>query len=104
MKFDKETIKFLPILDHQPQFPISSQFSPLTHDLSELSSVKSPRFNDLMFQRFNHIFTSPTQSNQIQPNPTTPPPPGKEVGKEMINFLTSFNHPQRCAVSSPFSR
>jgi hypothetical protein len=29
---------------------------------------------------------SPTQSSQIQPNPTTPPPPGKET----VNFFGCF--------------
>src|SRR4051812_1324306 len=50
------------------------------------------------------IRPSPTQSNQIQPNPTTPPPPGKEIGKETVNFLAVFDHRLRRPVLSPFSR
>ena len=34
----------------------------------------------------------PAQSNRVQPNPTTPPPPGKEIGKETVNFLPIFDH------------
>src|SRR5262245_25556987 len=34
------------------------------------------------------VRVSPGQSNQIQPNPATPPPPGKEIGKETVKFLT----------------
>jgi hypothetical protein len=35
---------------------------------------------------------SPTESNRIQPNPTTPPPPGKETGKETVKFLALFDY------------
>jgi len=34
---------------------------------------------------------SPTKSNPVQPNPTTPPPPGKEIGKETVKFLAIFD-------------
>src|SRR5712671_1028566 len=35
---------------------------------------------------------SQAQSNPVQPNPATPPPPGKEIGKETVNFLAFFDH------------
>jgi hypothetical protein len=34
------------------------------------------------------VRVSPTQSNLVQPNPTTPPPPGKET----VKFLAIFDH------------
>jgi hypothetical protein len=51
----------------------------------------------------NPVQPSPTQSNLVQPNPGTPPPPGKEIGKETacspkrfwrrrIKFLAIFDH------------
>ena len=45
---------------------------------------------------------SPTQSNRIQPNPTTPPPLGKEMVKKTVKFLALFDH-LLCAPSSPLS-
>jgi|KBSMisStandDraft_5_1062788.scaffolds.fasta_scaffold59801_2 hypothetical protein len=38
---------------------------------------------------------SPSQSNQIQLNPTMPPLPGKETGKETVKFLAALNHLRR---------
>src|SRR5882762_3690577 len=35
---------------------------------------------------------SQAQSNPVQPNPATPPPPGKEIGKETVKFLAFFDH------------
>src|SRR5689334_11481931 len=35
---------------------------------------------------------SPTQSNQIQPNPTTSPHPSFTGGKETVKFLAVFDH------------
>jgi hypothetical protein len=43
---------------------------------------------------------SQTQSNPVQPNPTTPPPPGKGIGKETVNFLAVFDHACLSALSS----
>jgi hypothetical protein len=53
--------------------------------------------------RSTPVQVSPTQSNLVQPNPTTPPPPGKEIGKETVKFLAIFDHVSLCALSSPFS-
>jgi hypothetical protein len=55
--------------------------------------VNSRPFNDLTLQRFNALFASQTQSNLVKPNQATPPPPGKEIGKETVKFLAIFNHP-----------
>ena len=44
--------------------------------------------------RVGPVRVSPTQSNRIQPNPITPPPPGKEIGKETVKFLVIFDHQQ----------
>jgi hypothetical protein len=41
---------------------------------------------------------SPTESNPVQPNPTTPPPPGKEIGKETVKFMALFDH---CFLAHP---
>jgi len=93
----KETVKFLAVFNHAAQCALSSPFS-------LLPPVRSCRFNVLAFQCFNVVFASPTQlaapkpaakavqpspgqSNRIQPNPTTPLPPGKEIGKETVKFL-----------------
>src|SRR5690242_7074778 len=38
------------------------------------------------------IQAGPTQSDRVQPNPTTPPPPSKGIGKEMVKFLAIFDH------------
>ena len=56
-----------------------------------LAPVRSSRFNDLTIQRFNAVFASPTLSNRIQPNPTTPSPSGKET----VKFLAIFDHLSR---------
>jgi hypothetical protein len=45
----------------------------------------------------------PAQSDPVQPNPATPPPPGKETGKEMVNFLAIFDHLRGCSASPSFS-
>jgi hypothetical protein len=39
--------------------------------------------------------THPTQSNLVKPSPTKSnhtPSPGKEIGKETVNFLAIFDH------------
>jgi hypothetical protein len=38
---------------------------------------------------------SQSQSNLVKPNPTTPSPSGKEIGKETVKYLAIFDHPQR---------
>jgi hypothetical protein len=38
------------------------------------------------------VRSNPTQSDLVQPNPTTPPPLGKEIGKETVKFLAIFDH------------
>src|SRR5882757_5247928 len=113
VKAGKETVKFLAVFNHAAQCALSSPFS-------LLPPVRSCRFNVLAFQCFNVVFANPTQlaapkpaakavqpspgqSNRIQPNPTTPPPPGKEIGKETVKCLAIFNHAAQCALSSPFS-
>jgi hypothetical protein len=61
-----------------------------------LASVKSSRFNDLTFQRFNALVLpvrpSQAQSKPVKPNQATPPPPGKQIGKETVKFLAIFDH------------
>jgi hypothetical protein len=55
----------------------------------EESSLPSPgRTPD----RVGPVQVSPTKSNRIQPNPTAPSPPGKEIGKETVKFLATFDH------------
>ena len=52
------------------------------------------------------IRVSPTQSNLVQPNPTTPPPIGKEISKDTVKFLALFDHglpDQRLLAISCFS-
>jgi hypothetical protein len=46
------------------------------------------------------VQASQTQSNPIQPNPTTPPPPGKQIGKETVKFLAIFDHLTRHSLRS----
>jgi hypothetical protein len=36
------------------------------------------------------VWVSQTESRLVQPNPTTPSPPGKEIGKETVKFLAIF--------------
>jgi hypothetical protein len=71
----KETVKFLAVFDH-PCARSSLFFL--------LAPVRSCRFNNLTFQPFDvlPVQLSPTQSNQIQLNPTTPPLPVKKSVKK----------------------
>src|SRR5690349_13632454 len=84
----------------------SAQVLWLLSPFSLLASVRSSCFNDSTFQRFNVVFASlprrslrrrrvrlrPTQSDPVQPNQATPPPPGKQIGKETVKFLAFFDH------------
>jgi hypothetical protein len=80
----------------KPTKPIRSFLSALQFSTTPLLQSKSVR-------------PSPTQSNRIQPNPTTPPPPGKQIGKERIKFLAIFDHldgarPTRFRLALPIRR
>ncbi len=57
--------------------------------LLDVSSTAAPR---LWTDDPHSVQPSPTQSNLVQPNPTTPPPSGKEIGKETVKFLAFFDH------------
>jgi hypothetical protein len=42
--------------------------------------------------RAGPVRPSQAQSNLVKPNPTTPPPPGKQIGQETVKFLATFDH------------
>jgi hypothetical protein len=47
------------------------------------------------------VWVSPTQSDLVKPNPATPPPPEKEIGKETVKFLATSDHVMQQMESLP---
>src|SRR5260370_38783824 len=70
----KETVKFLPCFKVYPAKRFWRRVRPV-----RLVLPARP------------VQPSQAQSNPVQPNPATPPPPGKEIGKETVKFLALFD-------------
>src|SRR5262245_49880664 len=90
LKSGKETVKFLSIRDPGPICLLSHY------------SERHCAFGDACRSRVRPVRLvlpvrpSQAQSSLVQPNPTIPSPPGKEIGKETGMFLANFDHRPSC--------